>query len=41
MFQIAELPDSVQDRFLDMVKGALMALDAQQKKEDEDAEGES
>lgn len=41
MFQIAELPDSVQDRFLDMVKGALMALDAQQKKEDEDAERES
>lgn len=40
--QIGKLPDAVQDRFLDMAAGALMALDAQPKQEDDDnAERES
>ena len=40
--QIGKLPDDIQDRFLDMANGALMALDAQPKQEDaDDAERES
>ena len=35
--QIGKLPDSVQDRFLDMANGALMALDAQPKQEESNA----
>lgn len=40
--QIGKLPDDIQDRFLDMANGALMALDAQPKKEEpEDAKREN
>lgn len=35
--QIGKLPDDIQDRFLDMANGALMALDAQPKQEDANA----